>query len=195
MRLALFGGTFDPIHSGHLEAAAAAADADALDRVLVIPSGRPPHKPESCGAGYAHRYRMVELACAADPRLEASRLEEPHPTGEPNYSIDTIRRALAELDFEPPLRFIIGTDAFEEVGSWRDSEEARDAVEFLVTGRPEYEPPGASTVADPSARRVFCDHPASSRLVRHRAKIGGSLADLAPPAVCSYIWEHGLYRP
>ena len=194
MRLALFGGTFDPIHQGHVEAALAAADACRLDRVLVVPCGVPPHKPNSCRAGYEDRFRMVELACAADPRLAASRLEEPSADGVPQYSVDTVARARATLDFEPPLRFIIGTDAFSEVGTWRESERVVSSVEFLVVGRPRCGGAGAEPAAAPGARFVDCSHPASSSTVRHRAKIGGSLADLTPPAVCAYIWERGLYR-
>ena len=194
MRLALFGGTFDPIHSGHLEAALSAAEAHALDRVLVVPSGVPPHKPDACRAAYEHRFRMVELACASDPRLVPSRLEEPRPDGTPHYSVDTIRRARRALAFDPPLRFVIGVDAFAEVGLWRDAERVAASVEFLVVGRPGSKPPTAGKAV--GARRFFvpCDHPASSRTVRHRVKIGGTLADLAPPKVCAYIWEHGLYR-
>lgn len=194
MRLALFGGTFDPIHSGHLEAAMSAADAHALDRVLVVPSGVPPHKPDACRASYDHRFRMVELACASDPRLVPSRLEEPRPDAGPHYSVDTIRRTTQALSFDPPLRFVIGVDAFAEMGLWRDAEKVAASVEFLVVGRPGSALPAAGET--PAVRRVFvpCAHPASSRTIRHRVKIGGSLADLAPPAVCLYIWEHGLYR-
>jgi nicotinate-nucleotide adenylyltransferase len=194
VRLAIFGGTFDPIHSGHLEAVISAVNARALDRVLVVPSGVPPHKPEACRAAYAHRFRMVELACAADSRLAASRLEEPRLDGKPHYSVDTIERVRSAFAFEPPLRFVIGADAFAEVDLWRDAASVAASVEFLVVGRPGCELPRlGDTVA---TRRIFvpCAHPASSRIMRHRVKIGGTLADLAPPAVCEYIWEHGLYR-
>ncbi len=194
MRLALFGGTFDPIHSGHIEVALAAATQHSLDRVLVIPCGNPPHKPESCGASYEQRYRMVELACEADPRLEASRLEEPFPGGEPNYTITTIHRVRSVFEFDQPLRFIIGTDAFAEIEHWRSAADVRSAVEFLVVGRPTSIADVSGNAADPSAKRIDCDHPASSQELRHRAKIGGALADLAPPSVCAFIWEHGLYR-
>lgn len=194
MRLAVFGGTFDPIHSGHLAAAVTAADAYGLDRVLVVPSGRPPHKPAGCRAGYEHRFRMVELACAADRRLEASRLEEPRGDGKANYSVDTVGLALASRDLDPPLRFIIGADAFAEVSLWRDAPSVESLVRFLIVGRPGCEPPGADGPDGRDASFVSCEHPASSQVVRHRAKIGGSLADLAPPAVCEYIWQHGLYR-
>ena len=194
MKLALFGGTFDPVHSGHVEAAVAAANANSLDRVLIVPSGVPPHKSRECRADYEHRYRMVELACMADARLAPSRLEEPRADGAPHYSIETIAKAQRSLTFEPPLRFVIGVDAFNEMNLWRAAEEVAATVEFLVVGRPGYEVPADRTPFPVSSTFVPCTHPASSRVVRHRVKIGGSLADLAPPAVCEYIWEHDLYR-
>lgn len=194
MRLAIFGGTFDPIHSGHIQAVVAAADQHALDRVLVVPSGTPPHKPAACRASYEHRLRMVKLACEADQRLVPSRLEAPGANGKPHYSVDTIERVRTTHRFAPPLRFVIGADAFAEVGLWRDAESVEALVEFLIVGRPGCEPPEASDSSVQRRAFVPCAHPASSRVVRHRTKIGGSLADLAPPAVCEYIWEHGLYR-
>ena len=193
MRLALFGGTFDPIHSGHIEAAIAAANAHALDSVLVVPSGMPPHKPNACRASYAHRFRMVELACEADSRLAASRLEEPRPEGGAHYSVETIALARSTLEFDEPLRFIIGADAFAELGLWREAESVASVVEFLVVGRPGSDVPESKDTVATQRVLVPCDHPASSRTIRHRVKIGGSLADLAPPAVCEYIWQHRLY--
>lgn len=190
MRLALFGGTFDPIHSGHVEAALKAADACALDRVLVVPSGVPPHKQEACHADYAHRYRMVDLACRADARLEASRLEQPRADGEPHYSVHTIDRIRATMQFDGALRLVLGADAFSEIDLWRDIDRIAKGVEFIVVERPGFK---ADSAIRPS-QIVSCSHPASSRTVRHRAKIGGSLADLAPAAVCEYLWKHSLYR-
>lgn len=190
MRLGLFGGTFDPIHSGHVEAALKAADACALDRVLVVPSGIPPHKREACRADYAHRYRMVDLACRADPRLEGSRLEQPRASGEPHYSVQTIDRIRETMQFDGALRLILGADAFSEVDLWRDIDRIARVVEFVVVERPGSK---AASAIRPS-RIVRCSHPASSQTVRHRAKIGGSLADLAPAAVCEYLWQHSLYR-
>ena len=194
MRLAIFGGTFDPIHSGHIKAVVAAADQHALERVLVVPSGIPPHKTTACRAHYEHRLRMVELACAADPRLVPSRLEAPEPDGKPNYSVDTIEKIRTSCCFTAPLRFVIGADAFAELGLWRDAESVEALVEFLIVGRPGCEPPESGAAVARRWAYVPCNHPASSRRLRHRAKIGGSLADLATPAVCEYIWEHGLYR-
>lgn len=190
MRLALFGGTFDPIHSGHIEAALKAADACALDRVLVVPSGVPPHKQQACHADYTHRYRMVDLACRADPRLEASRLEQPQASGEPHYSVHTIDRVRATMQFDGALRLVLGADAFSEIDLWRDIDRIAKGVEFIVVERPGFK---ADSAIRP-AQIVRCSHPASSRTIRHRAKIGGSLADLAPAAVCEYLWQHSLYR-
>ncbi len=194
MRLALFGGTFDPIHSGHIEAALAAAEACDLDRILVVPSGIPPHKQEACRANYEHRFRMVELACSADSRLEASRLEEPRPDAEPHYSVDTIKAVRSGLEFDGPLHFVIGADAFSEVNLWKDFEQVAVWVEFIVVERVGFGPTASPESEIPPASLVHCSHPASSRILRHRSKIGGSLADLAPPAVCAYLWEHRLYR-
>ena len=194
MRLALFGGTFDPIHSGHVQAARAAADEHELDRVLVVPCGRPPHKSVDCRASFEDRFQMAQLACEADTRLEAGRMEEPLQSGQPNFTIDTIRHVQSALTFEPPLRFIIGADAFAEISHWRSSDEIRRLVEFLVVSRPGAEGGASEDLVGIVPKPVACSHPASSQLVRHRAKIGGSLADLAPPAVCRYIWGHALYR-
>src|SRR5262245_42906776 len=101
MRRAIFGGTFDPIHRAHLVVAREAADRFSLDQVLFIPAANPPHK--EAGTNYEHRYRMVELACACDPRFVPSRIEEGH---EKSYSINTIERVKA-LNGE--LFFVIGS--------------------------------------------------------------------------------------
>ena len=194
MRLALFGGTFDPIHTGHIQAALASADACKLDRVLVVPSGTPPHKPDACRASYEHRLRMVELACAADPRLEASRLEEPGREDGPHFTVNTVERVRSTIEFEGALRFIIGADAFAEIGIWRESERVIEAVEFLVVGRPGSEPVASGLSPAPATRDIECSHPASSSLVRHRVKMGGTLTDLVPSRVAAYIWENGLYH-
>ncbi len=194
MRVALFGGTFDPIHSGHVQAVLTAADSHGIERVLVIPSGNPPHKPDQCRASYAHRYRMVELACEADPRLEPSRLEEPLATGQANYSIDTIRRVQSLTGSVNRVGFIIGVDALAEVEQWRAARDVAESVEFLVLGRPDFDLPDTAFIRSLRMDVIPCSHPASSRTLRHRARIGGSLADLAPPDVCAYIWERDLYR-
>src|SRR5580692_8339546 len=105
MRIAIFGGTFDPIHSAHLVVAREAAETFSLDRVLFIPAANPPLK--EAGASYEDRYQMVELACAGEPRFKASRLEEPRGSAK-SYSIDTIERVKTE---NGEVFFVIGADA------------------------------------------------------------------------------------
>src|SRR5436853_392598 len=115
MRLAIFGGTFDPIHAAHLAVAREAADRFQLDHVLFIPAASPPHKRVGAHAPYEDRVRMAELAASADPRFSVSRLEEGTAR---SYSIDTIGKVRAELQPEDELFFIIGADAFAEIQTW-----------------------------------------------------------------------------
>lgn len=194
MRMGLFGGTFDPIHLGHIRAALAAADACTLDRVLVIPSGMPPHKSNLRHAAYSHRFRMVELACAVDPRLEASRLEAPESADRPHFTVETVDRVCATMTFDPPLRFIIGADAYADLGIWRDVDRVIAAVEFLVVGRPGCQALSSTLGGLPRARFIECSHPASSSAVRRRARMDHPLDDLVPAAVSDYIRECSLYR-
>ena len=192
MKLAIFGGTFDPMHAGHAAAAISAADAFHLDRVLVIPSGNPPHKTRAGRTDYEHRYRMVELACAADSRLTPSRLEAPSDPGRRHYSCDTIREIRRRFAFDEPLRFILGNDAFAEIRSWRNWRDIARETEFLVVGRP-----GSGGEPAPQGVRMQRHegpmHPASSSAIRHRVKIGGSLLDMVAAEVCDYIRENRLY--
>jgi nicotinate-nucleotide adenylyltransferase len=186
MRTAIFGGTFDPIHSAHLEMARRAADQYRLDRVLFIPAGNPPHKRAE--ASFEQRYRMVELACAADPRFVASRLEE--GAGK-SYSIDTIGRVIAgTAGANSALFFIIGSDAFAEIQTWRRWEDVVRAVEFIVVARPGHE------IADPSGARVHrldsVELPVSSSDIRDALARGETPAEL-PPAIADYIRDHRLY--
>jgi len=188
MRAAIFGGTFDPIHSAHLEMARRAADQYRLDRVLFIPAGNPPHK--HADASYEDRYRMVELACAADPRFVASRIEE--GAGK-SYSIDTIERVKAGTAVgNGALFFIIGSDAFAEIQTWRRWEDVIRAVEFIVVARPGHE------IAGPSGARVHrlesVELPVSSSDIRDALARGESPREL-PPTVADYIRDHRLYGP
>jgi nicotinate-nucleotide adenylyltransferase len=183
MRTAIFGGTFDPIHSAHLVVAREAAEAFALDRVLFIPAANPPHK--EAGAPYEDRFRMVELACAVDPRFHPSRLEEGR---EKSYSILTIERLLAPGE---TLLIIIGADAFAEIRSWRRWEDVVRSVEFIVVTRPGHaydSPPGARV-----CRLETVALPVSSSEIRQELSGGRTPSDL-PPAVAAYIQSRGLYR-
>src|SRR5437763_4630558 len=129
MRLAIFGGTFDPIHQAHLAIARAAADRFHLDRVLFVVAAHPPHKHGVTHAPYEDRVRMAELAAAADPRFEVSRLEENTAR---SYSIDTIEKLRATLAPADQLYFLIGADAFAEIRTWHRWYDVASSVHFLV---------------------------------------------------------------
>ena len=183
MKSAIFGGTFDPIHSAHLIVAREAADAFALDRVLFIPAANPPHK--GAAAPYEDRYRMVELACAADPRFVPSRLEEGR---EKSYSILTIERLRKPGE---ALFFIIGADAFAEIRTWLRWEEVVAWVEFIVVTRPGHayvSPPGAKV-----HRLETVALPVSSSEIRQVLSQGGAPAEV-PPQVLEYIQSRKLYQ-
>jgi len=186
MRLALFGGTFDPIHSAHLTVAREAADQFQLDQVWFIPAAHPPHKTAHTGASYQDRFRMTELACQADPRFLASRLE----AGEgKSFSVDTVERVRA-LGQEP--YFIIGADAFAEISTWHRWQDLVRLTEFIVVTRP-----GHPYSAPPGARVHRLDTvalPVSSSEIRRKLAIG-EIPNELPAAVGRYISKHGLYQP
>jgi nicotinate-nucleotide adenylyltransferase len=189
LRLAIFGGTFDPIHSAHLTVAREAARACKVDRVLFVPAKAPPHKNRPDAAPYEDRYRMVELACAGEPLFEPSRLESGE---EKSYSIHTIERVKAGLAPGDELLFIIGADAFADIRTWHRWSDVVRAVEFIVVARPghTYEPP-------PGARIYRLDTLSldiSSSDIRARISRGEEPSEV-PPAVMAYIREKGLYRP
>ena len=183
MRVAIFGGTFDPIHSAHLIVAHEAAEAFELDRILFIPAGNPPHK--AAGAPYEDRYHMVELACAADPRFQPSRIEE---GSQKSYSIDTIERLTAPGQ---ELFFIIGADAFAEIQTWHRWQDVVRSVEFIVVTRPGH------TCQSPDGAKVHrldtVALPVSSSDIRQQLAQGRTPLALPAP-VAEYIHRHHLYR-
>lgn len=194
-RTALFGGTFDPIHNAHLEIARAAADRFGLAKILFVPAGNPPHKPGGATASYEDRVRMVELACAVDPRFEVSRIEAPVAgNSAPSYSIATVEK-LQALGIEP-LSFLIGADAFREIRTWHRWRDLVALVEFIVVTRPDVTHPSPSWETPPGAivhELAGLDLPVSSSGVR-RNLIEGSHCEPIPEAVSRYIREHALYN-
>jgi nicotinate-nucleotide adenylyltransferase len=186
MRIAIFGGTFDPIHTAHLVVAREAAQMFSLDRVLFIPAANPPHK--EAGASYEHRYRMVELACAGEPRFVPSRLEESRPGGPAkSYSIDTIERVKAEGG---EIFFVIGADAFAEIRTWHRWEDVVRAVDFIVVTRPGHTytiPPGARV-----HRLDTIELAGSSTEIRQLLASGKAARELPKPVV-DYIRANALY--
>ncbi len=144
-RLGLFGGTFNPIHLGHLHAAEEAAEALALERVVFLPSAVPPHKAASRGdviAPARHRLEWVRLATGDNPRFGVDALELEREG--PSYSVDTLRR-LRQRDAAAEIVFLIGQDAFAEIGSWREPEALFALAHFAVFPRT---PRGGGTLAD-----------------------------------------------
>lgn len=188
MRIALFGGTFDPIHSAHLQIAREAARQFHLNRVWFIPASRPPHKSGATSAPYEDRYRMVELACAGEPMFAASRIEEGEET---SYSIGTIERVRASLGKADRLYFLIGADAFAEIQTWRRWRDVVASVEFIVVSRPggSYEVPDGARVHPLEGVSL----PVSSSEIRRRLAAGDDRVEV-PAAVMAYIRAHQLYR-
>lgn len=136
MKIALFGGTFDPVHLGHIAVARAAAEKFGLGRVYFVPADLPPHKQKRPLTDFQHRFAMLALATADDPRFVPSLLDA--HTGQPNYSIDTVRRLKRALKKNDKLYFLIGIDAFKDIATWRQPEELLAEVEFIVVSRPGY---------------------------------------------------------
>ena len=136
MKIALFGGTFDPVHLGHIAVARAAAEKFGLGRIYFVPADLPPHKQKRKLTDFQHRFAMLALATAHDPRFVASLLDA--PSGQPNYSIDTVRRLKSTLKKSDKLYFLIGMDAFKDIATWRQPEDLLAEVEFIVVSRPGY---------------------------------------------------------
>lgn len=216
MNIALFGGTFDPIHSGHLRAAKAAARRFRLDRILFIPSGNPPHKYRDRLTPFAHRYAMVALACAGDLRFIPSLLEAPRPDGRPHYSIDTARAVRRSLGSKDCLFFLLGVDAFLDLPHWKDYCHLLDTVNFIIVSRPGFSSgdiwktlprdlvPAAQGGVLPAAIRLRhtvlhvlrgVDAPVASRDIREAVRAAQQVTGLVPPLVEQYILKEGLYRP
>ena len=183
---AIFGGTFDPIHNAHLAVARAAADQFGLARILFVPAANPPHKDAETMAPFEDRVRMVELACAADPRFEVSRIEEGPG---PSYSITTVEKLLASGS--GPLSFLIGADAFADIRMWHRWQDLVRLAEFIVVTRPDaqYEIPPGAQVRELSGLELKI----SSSEVREQLAAGADDVSL-PPAVLAWIRQRRLYQ-
>src|SRR5450755_975193 len=154
MNLGLFGGTFDPIHLGHMALARAAQERFQLGRIYFVPSNIPPHRSQGSVASYFHRYAMVVLGTMGERAFCASLLEAPEVDGpaasggksrdggrtpaRPNYSIDTVRRLKRTMKKSDRLFFLIGIDAFDEIAKWHHAEALFGECEFIVASRPGY---------------------------------------------------------
>jgi nicotinate-nucleotide adenylyltransferase len=220
-RIALFGGTFDPVHSGHIAVARAALRHFRLDRIYFIPSGRPPHKRGRELAPFPHRYAMVALACAGQDRLVASLAEAGKDLAgrEIFYSVDTVRRFRKEaLKHGDHLYFMMGADSFLQIKTWRTPEILLGLCDFIVASRPGFSSaalrravpasvlPRAQENSQPQREGVLAlrrstvflldtvSSPVSATDVRRRIKHGRSIRGLVPASVEEYITRQGLYQ-
>src|SRR5262245_9982291 len=213
MKIGIFGGTFDPIHWGHLRSAEEVSETYGLDRVYFVPASIPPHKSGWTTTPARDRLQLVRLAVARNPRFSVSIVELKRPGL--SYSIDTIREFAVKLRKGDSLYFIIGLDAFRDIGTWKDFRTIFSLCNFIVTSRPgskENDPLRGTGVA---LKKFFCydfrkknyRHQSGTRVyfieltdiaisaseIRALVRRGKSIRYLVPPSVEKYIKLHALY--
>lgn len=207
--VALLGGTFDPIHIGHLRSALELRERLDFDRILLVPSHRPPHRGEP-GASAEQRLRMLELALAGETQLQAD-ARELRRAG-PSYTFDTLRELRAELGADCSLSLIVGADAFAALDTWHRWRELPQLAHIVVMARPDCPLPAAGDVAQlletlragPEALRqrpcgaivpvALTPLPISATAIRDLVRAGRSPRYLLPDAVWTYIREQALYQ-
>ncbi len=202
-RIGLLGGTFDPIHLGHLIPAFYAFNHLCLDRLLLIPSAEPVHRPGHAPASAADRLHMCRLAAAAAPGLEASAVEVERAS--PSYTVLTLRQLRSALGRGADLVLLVGEDNLPLLHEWREVAAIFRLATVAVMPRPGCEPVdlgrlraavGREAVRRMLARRVPAPAiPISATAVRSRVAAGESVRGLVPASVAAYIAEAGLYRP
>lgn len=196
--IGVMGGTFDPIHIGHLAIGEEAREALALDVVLFVPAGTPPHKPAASVTAVEHRVAMVVLAIAGNPAFELSRVEIERPG--PSYTVDTVED-LARRHPDADLHLILSAETFAELPSWHEPARLFEAARIAVVPREGYPAPDPAWLAAAfpgrESRVSYLEGPRlglSSTTLRDRVAAGRSVRYLVPEAVEGYIREHGLYR-
>jgi nicotinate-nucleotide adenylyltransferase len=214
MKIGVFGGTFDPIHWGHLRSAEEVYESFSLDRVLFVPTSRPPHKRGRTTTPARDRLAMVRLAVADNSHFSVSTVEIRRPGV--SYSIDTMRDFTSRNHGKDAYYFILGLDAFREIDTWKDFTQLFPLCHFIVTSRPGSRDSNPLRGTSVAVRRLFC-YDLNERIYRHRsgttlrflkltdfaisasdirAKVnqGNSIRYLVPMAVEMYINKRGLYR-
>jgi len=224
MRIAIFGGSFDPPHRGHLAIARAAVERLALDVLWMAPAGTQPLKQDLAMTGYADRMTMVQLAVASQTRIVASEVDRPRSDGAPNYTVDLLRQVRAELNENDELFFLLGADAFLSLRHWHCAADLPFLARFIIAGRPGSSMEDVPAVLPEGIRATrLADQGESQQLVTWklvnragqrselyflpdlheeisatdiRAAISGeeSAAGVLAPAVLRYIEERCLYR-
>jgi nicotinate-nucleotide adenylyltransferase len=221
MNIGLFGGTFDPVHKGHLAVARAAAERFQLGKVYFIPASRPPHRKDERITSFHHRYAMLALATVGDKRFLPSLAEAPAESNQPSFTIDTVRRFKQSGGKSDHLFFLIGIDAFLQVAEWHRAEDLLREIDFIVVSRPGF---SMADIGDalpkalrpaPAVLKAFKKSPANGTLalantlihilddvessvsateVRQAVAGRKSLARFLEPLVAEYIKKMGLYR-
>ncbi|GAB3250195.1 nicotinate-nucleotide adenylyltransferase [Alteromonas gracilis] len=189
------GGTFDPIHHGHLVAASEVQSWFDLDEVVFVPTGEPWQKSDRAVSEAEHRYLMTVIATAANPRFTVSRVDIDR--GGPTYTIDTLRDLRAQHP-GADLYFITGADALAAILTWRDAEELFDLAHFVGCTRPGYDMDASTLDGIPGDRVTIVEIPAlaiSSTACRTRRERGEPIWYLVPDGVVQYVAKHHLYAP
>lgn len=215
MRIALFGGTFDPVHRGHLAVARRAVRRYRLDRVLFAPADLPPHKLKRPLTPFFHRLAMLALAVSGEGRFVVSAVDAAGKRTRASYSIETVRRLKRHLKKGDRLSFLIGMDAFKDIAIWHRPEALLQECDFVVASRPGFSLKDAFDALPARLRRKAVPDrkrqaialgkttvylmggvrvPVSATQVRAAARRGRSLKGMVPAAVAKYIKRASLYR-
>ena len=191
-RIGILGGTFDPIHIGHLEAAQAARQALTLDRIMLLPARTPPHRNSEPRASAFHRFAMAALAATTKLEMVVSDLELRRDG--PSYTSITLEQLHAEGYKPSQLFFILGADAFADIGTWHDYPRLLELSNFGVVSRPGFTT--AHLQSGPGIFLVAADTPdVSSTEIRRLVGAGESMEGLVPAIVADHIRRHRLYVP
>jgi nicotinate-nucleotide adenylyltransferase len=214
MKWGLFGGTFDPIHIGHLRCAVEILEIFNLNRIIFTPAARPPHKLTGEITDFYHREQMVRLSIEGNPAFSFSDAE--NERAGTSYSVETVELILKKYLSNLELYFILGQDAFHAIQTWKEWEKLLVLCHFVVMTRPGYEHRGLEAILPADFARQFRFDPVrngylgptgytiyfrevtfldiSSSNIRQRVREGTSITYLVPEAVRSYIAKNGLYR-
>jgi nicotinate-nucleotide adenylyltransferase len=204
--IGVMGGTFDPIHLGHLAVAEEARESLGLDRILFVPAGRPPHKPVGSVSDPEDRVAMVALAIVDNPAFELSRIEVDRPGL--SWTVDTVAALAVDLGADPAdggrtcnLTVILSAETFADLPTWRDPRRLLELARVAVAPRIDFAAPSREAMAARfpglEERVAFLEGPrlgVSSTAIRARVATGRSIRYLVPPAVAAYVADHGLYR-
>jgi nicotinate-nucleotide adenylyltransferase len=215
-RIAAYGGTFDPVHNGHVEIVRAIVRDFGLDQLLIIPAHRPPHKGSREIAADCHRFTMAVLASLGEPRVRVSTIEIEAP--DRPYTFETVERLRDAFGTGTKLFFVMGADSFEEINMWREPARLLSSTNLIVVTRPGHDVGSShlgerlsSTIVDLRGRESegqtggdVSEHhiyvtgcvntDVSSTAIRQRVRDDESIQDLVPPPVADYIRKYELYR-